>query len=70
MNYGYVENTETGERRDIDIEYKQPIRVLLAAGVVGFIIGTIDRWAFNRGIEACNRKLDECLEELDLVRPE
>lgn len=67
MNMGYIENPETGKRKDVIVDYHQPIAILIVSGLVGFAIGVIGRYEFNRGVKAYDNEMNQTLVELNLM---
>ena len=67
MNFGYIENPETHERKDVVIRPHSVIKGAIAGFIVGVIIGIVDNMAYKDGAEAYDRELNKTLGDLGLL---
>lgn len=67
MNMGYIENPETGKRKDIIVNYRQPLRLLILCAFVGGAIAALGKYEFDRGVKAYDNEMNQTLVELNLM---
>lgn len=67
MYMGYIENPETGKRKDVIVNYRQPLRLLAVCAFIGAAIAILGKYEFNRGVKAYDDEMNQTLVELNLM---